>query len=128
VTLLGDAAHPTLQSLAQGACMAMEDAVCLAELIDLAQGDHAAAFVQYQAERLVRTARVQLESRQLWDIYHAEDIARDVWYQAFCERSGDDYYGCLAWLWDEYKLPQTLRARSAKVITGFAPERALTQK
>ena len=63
VTLLGDAAHPTLQSLAQGACMAIEDAVCLAELIDLAGGDHRAAFVQYQAERLVRTARVQLESR-----------------------------------------------------------------
>ena len=34
VTLLGDAAHPTLQSLAQGACMAIEDAVCLAELLD----------------------------------------------------------------------------------------------
>ena len=31
VTLLGDAAHPTLQSLAQGACMAIEDGVCLAE-------------------------------------------------------------------------------------------------
>jgi 2-polyprenyl-6-methoxyphenol hydroxylase-like FAD-dependent oxidoreductase len=35
LTLLGDAAHPTLQTLAQGACMAIEDAVCLAELIDL---------------------------------------------------------------------------------------------
>jgi 2-polyprenyl-6-methoxyphenol hydroxylase-like FAD-dependent oxidoreductase len=121
VTLLGDAAHPTLQSLAQGACMAMEDAVCLAELIDLAQGDHASAFVQYQAERLARTARVQLESRQLWDIYHAQDIARDVWYQAFCERSGDDYYRCLAWLWDEYKLPQALRKQRRAHAVGDAP-------
>ena len=34
VVLLGDAAHPTLQSLAQGACMAVEDGVCLAELIE----------------------------------------------------------------------------------------------
>ena len=42
VTLLGDAAHPTLQTLAQGACMAIEDAVCLAELIELADGDFAA--------------------------------------------------------------------------------------
>ena len=39
VALLGDAAHPTLQSLAQGACMAVEDAVCLAELIAGADGD-----------------------------------------------------------------------------------------
>ena len=42
VTLVGDAAHPTLQTLAQGACMAMEDAVCLAELIEQANGDFAA--------------------------------------------------------------------------------------
>ena len=34
VALLGDAAHPTLQYFAQGACMAMEDAVCLASMID----------------------------------------------------------------------------------------------
>ena len=39
VALVGDAAHPTLQSLAQGACMAIEDGVCLAALIDLADGD-----------------------------------------------------------------------------------------
>ena len=42
VTLLGDAAHPTLQSLAQGACMAMEDAVCLAECVEVDDGDFAA--------------------------------------------------------------------------------------
>jgi 2-polyprenyl-6-methoxyphenol hydroxylase-like FAD-dependent oxidoreductase len=64
--LLGDAAHPTLQSLAQGACMAIEDGVCLAERVDAARGDFDAAFRQYEAARLVRTARVQLESRSLW--------------------------------------------------------------
>ena len=112
-TLLGDAAHPTLQSLAQGACMAIEDALCLAELIELSQGDYEPAFVQYQAERLVRTARVQLESRYLWDVYHAEDIARDVRRQTFLTRSGQDYYDCLAWLWDGFALPTELRGREA---------------
>ncbi len=46
VTLLGDGAHPTLQTLAQGACMAIEDAVCLAELIGMAEGDFEGAFLQ----------------------------------------------------------------------------------
>ena len=61
VALLGDAAHPTLQSLAQGACMAIEDGFCLAAQIELADGDFAAAFRRYQASRLMRTARVTLE-------------------------------------------------------------------
>ena len=46
VTLLGDAAHPTLQTLAQGACMAIEDAVCLAQLVDQANGDFVSAFLK----------------------------------------------------------------------------------
>jgi len=108
VTLLGDAAHPTLQSLAQGACMAIEDGVCLAEVVDLAQGDFETAFRQYQAERCVRTARVQLESRWLWDAYHAGGIARDVSYQTFAERTEDDTFHCLAWLYDGIKLPDKL--------------------
>jgi salicylate hydroxylase len=108
VTLLGDAALPTLQSLAQGACMAIEDGVCLAEVVDLAQGDFETAFRQYQAERCVRTARVQLESRWLWDAYHAGGIARDVSYQTFAERTEDDTFHCLAWLYDGIKLPDKL--------------------
>jgi salicylate hydroxylase len=112
-TLLGDAAHPTLQSLAQGACMAIEDALCLAELIELSAGDYQPAFRQYQAGRLVRTARVQLESRYLWDVYHAEDIARDVRRQTFLARTGQDYYECLAWLYDGFTLPTRLE-RSEK--------------
>jgi 2-polyprenyl-6-methoxyphenol hydroxylase-like FAD-dependent oxidoreductase len=102
VALLGDAAHPTLQSLAQGACMAIEDGVCLAELIDAACGDFAAAFRQYEAARLVRTARVQLESRTLWEFYHAGGIARDVRRQTVADWSEDHMFGCLAWLYDGF--------------------------
>ncbi len=61
VALLGDAAHPTLQSLAQGACMAIEDAVCLAELVGQSRGDFSSAFEQYSKARYIRAARVQYE-------------------------------------------------------------------
>ena len=61
VVLLGDAAHPTLQSLAQGACMAIEDGQCLADCIAAANGDFRAAFRRYENARAVRTARVTVE-------------------------------------------------------------------
>jgi 3-hydroxybenzoate 6-monooxygenase len=117
VVLLGDAAHPTLQSLAQGACMAIEDAVCLADLIHATGGDLAAAFRQYESSRMLRTARVQLESRALWPFYHAEGIARDVRNQTTAEWSEDHMFRCLAWLYDGFALPTegeqvTRRARS----------------
>ncbi|MFT8246355.1 FAD-dependent monooxygenase [Roseomonas sp. BN140053] len=113
VTLLGDAAHPTLQSLAQGACMAIEDGSFLAELVGQAAGDHAAAFRRYAAERYVRTSRVQLESRALWDVYHCDGIARDVRRQTFGERSEEDYFRCLAWLYDGADPPAALRSAAA---------------
>jgi len=109
VALLGDAAHPTLQSYAQGACMAIEDAVCLAELIDLARGDHPAAFLQYQAARLIRTARIQLESRSMWEFYHAEGIARDVRNETCARWSEQDVFRCLEWIYDGFTLPTELR-------------------
>lgn len=105
VVLLGDAAHPTLQSLAQGACMAIEDGVCLAELIHASGGDFATAFREYESSRWVRTARVQLESRALWEFYHAEGIAREVRNQTTAEWSEDHMFRCLAWLYDGFALP-----------------------
>jgi 3-hydroxybenzoate 6-monooxygenase len=114
VTLVGDAVHPTLQSLAQGACMAIEDGVCLAALIDLADGDYERAFAQYESERYVRTARLQLESRYMWGIYHAEDIARDVMRQTFASRTEDDVFRCLAWLYDGFRIPTRLPSAAPK--------------
>jgi hypothetical protein len=91
VTLLGDSAHAPLQSLAQGAGMAIEDAVYLAALLDVANGDIASAFLQFQQDRVVRTSRVQLESRMLWDLYHTENgIVRDVRRHQYQERTAED--------------------------------------
>ena len=100
VVLLGDAAHPTLQSLAQGACMAIEDGYCLAESLDDAGDDIERAFRRYETARGLRTARVTLESRYLWEVYHAGGIARDVYFQMLGERSEADTFQCLAWLYD----------------------------
>jgi 3-hydroxybenzoate 6-monooxygenase len=106
VTLLGDAAHPTLQSLAQGACMAIEDAVCLAETIELADGDFECAFGQYESARYLRTARVQFESRYYWDnFYHLGGIEREVMRQTWEGRTERDVFECLAWLYDGFRLP-----------------------
>ena len=71
VALLGDAAHPMLQYFAQGACQAMEDAVCLSHMLGSHPGDHASALEKYRAQRFPRTARVQLLSRAIGEhIYH----------------------------------------------------------
>ena len=105
VTLLGDAAHPVLQSFAQGACMAIEDGVVLGELVGLAGGDLAQAFACYQKNRLLRTARLALESRAIWGFYHAEGIARDVRNDTCARWSEDDVFRCLAWLYDGVVLP-----------------------
>jgi salicylate hydroxylase len=105
VVLLGDAAHPTLQSLAQGACMAIEDGLCLADCVAAANGDYEAAFQRYENARVVRTARVTLESRHLWDVYHSGGITREVYWQMLGERSEGDVYQCLAWLYDGSSTP-----------------------
>jgi 3-hydroxybenzoate 6-monooxygenase len=105
VVLLGDAAHPTLQSLAQGACMAIEDGLCLADCIAAATGDFEAAFRRYESARVVRTARVTFESRYIWDVYHSDGIRRDVNWQMLSERSEADTFQCLAWLYDGFALP-----------------------
>ena len=87
VTLLGDAAHVTLQYLAQGACMALEDAVTLGEALKecdtLNTLDFEKAFDLYQRSRITRTARIVLSSREMGRIYHAQGVERlvrnDLW-------------------------------------------------
>jgi salicylate hydroxylase len=75
-TLLGDAAHPTLQYLAQGACMAFEDAVVLASEVGRHGEDYNAAFLAYQGRRMNRSARVVLSARFFGEWVHAGGGAR----------------------------------------------------
>ena len=77
ITLLGDAAHPMLPFLGQGAAMAIEDACVLALELRRSPQDVAAAFCAYEAKRVPRTARVQLASRDRAKLFHkASPISR----------------------------------------------------
>ena len=106
IVLLGDAVHAPLQSLAQGACMAIEDGLCLGELIAAADGDYAGAFRRFEAARLTRTARVQLESRSVWDaILHVGGIEREVRNATVADWDETHMFDCLAWLYDGAPLP-----------------------
>lgn len=73
VTLLGDAAHPVLPYLAQGAALAIEDAAKLADLWSAARQQPTLAFEAYEAVRRVRARRVQRTSRRLGRAYHMGD-------------------------------------------------------
>ena len=99
VTLLGDAAHPMLQYLAQGACMAMEDAVTLGEALRVSQGDFAAAFAVYEKSRVTRTARVLLFAREMGRIYHAKGVERLVRNDLWKGRTPERFYDALEWLY-----------------------------
>ncbi|MBI3367786.1 MAG: 3-hydroxybenzoate 6-monooxygenase, partial [Burkholderiales bacterium] len=98
-TLLGDAAHPMLQYLAQGACMALEDAVTLGEAWRVEQGDIARAFALYQRSRIARTARVQLSAREMGRIYHAKGVERLVRNGLWKGRAPERFYDALEWLY-----------------------------
>ena len=90
VTLLGDAAHPTLQYLAQGANMAIEDGVVLAEKVAAAGEDYNRAFMAYQRERMNRTARVVLSSRFFGEYIHVDGGARELRNHLARQRDPDD--------------------------------------
>jgi 3-hydroxybenzoate 6-monooxygenase len=100
VLLLGDAAHPMLQYAAQGACMALEDAVLLGDLVDRAEGDRLPElFRRFNDERHERTGRAQLAAREIGRrLYHpagAEAAERNRMLSGLSE---DELYARVAWL------------------------------
>ena len=99
VALLGDAAHPMLQYMAQGACMAMEDAVCLAD--SLASADTLeAGLVRYRDRRVLRTARVQLMSRAMGDhVYHPDGPHAALRNAIMTAKRQDEWLDVLQWLY-----------------------------
>ena len=99
VTLLGDAAHPTTQYMAQGACMAMEDAVTLGEALRVHDNDIAKAFDMYQRARVARTARIVLSSRQMGKIYHAKGVERMIRNDLWRGRQPERFYDAMEWLY-----------------------------
>lgn len=113
VTLLGDAAHPTYQYFAQGACMAMEDAVCLADKFAKSGGDFKAAFQAYQDERIPRAYRVVLSSRELGRVYHADGVERLVRNAWLKDKTPEQFYASMQWLYGGNGLVGTGQQRAA---------------
>jgi salicylate hydroxylase len=99
VTLLGDAAHPMLQYLAQGACMALEDAVTLGEALGSEGGDFDRGFARYERARIARTARVVLLTREMGRVYHAHGVERLVRNDLWKGRAPERFYDALEWLY-----------------------------
>jgi salicylate hydroxylase len=99
VTLLGDAAHPMLQYLAQGACMATEDAVVLAAEVSESPDDLPAAFHAYVQQRYLRTARVQIMARVYGDFYHARGPAAELRNMMLGPRTPEESYEGISWLY-----------------------------
>ena len=99
-TLLGDAAHPMLQYLAQGAGQAIEDAVVLGEALKHTRNDVASAFQKYQKARYLRTGRVQLTARFYGDIYHASGVTRELRNRMFQGGQESAGFAGLKWMYE----------------------------
>jgi len=98
-TLLGDAAHPTTQYMAQGACMAMEDAVTLGEALRVHDNDWTKALALYQRSRVARTARIVLSGREMGRLYHAAGVERLVRNGLWKGRTQERFYDAIEWLY-----------------------------
>lgn len=115
VLLIGDAAHPTHQYFAQGACMAMEDAVMLTHQLIATEGDFKTAFKNFQAARLPRAYRVVLSSREIGrHIYHptgAHGLVRNAVLRA---KTQEQFRESLAWLYGGSGLDEVNLAHAAE--------------
>jgi salicylate hydroxylase len=84
-TLLGDAAHPMLPYLAQGAAQAIEDGYVLADRLDTHRNDPRQGLLAYEQARLPRTSRIQLHARERGRINNATSafarLKRDLGYR-----------------------------------------------
>ncbi|MDB5571067.1 MAG: salicylate 1-monooxygenase [Hyphomicrobiales bacterium] len=94
VALLGDAAHPMMPTLAQGASICIEDAWTIARHLDQGADDPERALKAYEAERLPRATRVQLQARQQYLNNKSQPspppISRD-WIFRFDATTGQDW-------------------------------------
>ena len=104
VTVVGDAAHPVLPFLAQGAVLALEDAVTLGNAVAATPQGLAAAFRVYAAARQPRARKVQSASRRNGQIYHLKGIAARARNSALTWLPAERLIGGYDWLYG-YRCP-----------------------
>ncbi|MET9677822.1 FAD-dependent monooxygenase [Streptomyces sp. NPDC006482] len=97
IVLLGDAAHPMLQYLAQGACQALEDAVALGHALR-DHGHPEDAFASYAALRTERAASIQTNARRFGEICHMDGMGAFLRNQLLSDRTPEDFDD-VAWVW-----------------------------
>ncbi|TWP50451.1 FAD-dependent oxidoreductase [Lentzea tibetensis] len=100
ITLLGDAAHPMHQYLAQGACQALEDAVALGDVLGESGVDVPGAFKKYEEARFPRTSRVQRTTRLMGELCHLGGVGAQLRDHVLATRAADDY-SHVEWLYAE---------------------------
>lgn len=116
VALLGDAAHPMLQYFAQGACMALEDAVCLSQELESSK-DLENALLSYQNKRRLRTARVQLQSRQIGEhVYHPAGAHAALRNAVMSARGPEDWYDQIDWLYGSTGLEGAVSSETRELV------------
>jgi 3-hydroxybenzoate 6-monooxygenase len=99
VVLVGDAAHPMLQYAAQGACMALEDAVLLGDLLDAPPDEFPARVLRWNHARRARTAKVQYVSREMGTrLYHPMGQDAKARNEMLAAMSVTDLHDTVAWL------------------------------
>lgn len=91
ITLLGDAAHPMLQYLAQGACQAIEDAYVIGEVFKAPHDNVHEALVKYENIRRPHTSRIQTTARTWGDIWHIDGVGMMLRDELFRQRDPDDH-------------------------------------
>ncbi|MFE6841978.1 FAD-dependent oxidoreductase [Streptomyces sp. NPDC057686] len=98
VALLGDAAHPMLHYVAQGACQGLEDAVILGDLLDCGAGELPARFEKFNAERRERTARIQLLARESIKLWHTSGAAASARNDQLSSYTPEELHDYVAWM------------------------------
>jgi salicylate hydroxylase len=99
IALLGDAAHPVMPYLAQGAALALEDASALAACLQACEGDAARALPRYEALRRTRARRVQRTSQRLGHIYHWRAPLRHARNLALTLKRPEAHLAAFDWLY-----------------------------
>lgn len=95
---IGDAAHPIPPFLAQGGALAIEDAAVLARLLSR-HDDMIDTFIEFENERIARTARMRFESRRMGEIYHMRGLSRRARDFALQRRSPEALLARYDWIY-----------------------------
>ena len=98
--LIGDAAHPMLQYLGQGACQALEDGLTLAATLG-GQVDDISGLAHYDALRVPKTTRCQRSARPWGESWHADDPTFRAYRDRYLRMRAPNDYSELAWLYDD---------------------------